>query len=255
MIGPLAQSLVAAADPYAAARAAMTAKIATDVRAAASAADTPAFRRALAVVARLPREAFVAPAGRPAAYVALPQAIGYGQTISDPYIVTVMTAALDLGAGARVLDIGTGSGYQAAVLAPLAAEVWSVEIVAPLARRAAHRLAAMGYRNVHVRHGDGFAGWAGHAPFDGIIVAAGASAVPQPLIDQLKPGGHLVMPIGPSTAQELLLRFTRQADGRVTRCSLGGAMFVPLTGQGARPDAMRGLIDRGIPSCYGAPIT
>lgn len=255
---PVAAALMlpaAAGDMFAARRAAMVAKIAETARRAAPAADTPAFRRTIDVIGRMPRELFVTKPGRELAYVDVPQSIGYGQTISDPYIVTIMTAALDLPTGATVLDVGTGSGYQAAVLSPLADQVWSIEIVAPLARSAARRLDRMGYRNVHVRSGDGFAGWPEHAPFDGIVVAAGASEVPQPLLDQLKVGGRMVIPIGPSTAQEQLLRVTKGSDGAVTRCSLGLAMFVPLTGRGERPPATRGLIDQTIPYCFGAPIT
>lgn len=241
--------------PFPEQRSRMTARIREDVAKAAPAAVTPAFDRALGVVGRLPREAFVLPTGRGAAYVDLPQEIGYGQTISDPYIVTVMTAALNVGPSARVLDIGTGSGYQAAVLAPLVAHVWSIEIVGPLARTAATRLRRMGYRNVTVRAGDGYAGWPEVAPFDGIVVAAGSGAVPQPLIDQLKVGGRLVMPIGATTTAEQILVITKRADGGVDRCSLGGAMFVPLTGRGQTPEARAALLDRSIPLCYGAPIT
>lgn len=241
--------------PLAEQRARMTARIREDIGKAAPAAATPALDRALGVVGRLRREAFVLPAGRRAAYVDLPQEIGYGQTISDPYIVTVMTAALNVGPSARVLDVGTGSGYQAAVLAPLVAHVWSIEIVAPLARSAATRLKRMGYRNVTVRAGDGYAGWPEVAPFDGIVVAAGSGAVPQPLIDQLKVGGRLVMPIGATTTAEQILVMTKRADGGVDRCSLGGAMFVPLTGRGQTPEARAALLDRSIPLCYGAPIT
>lgn len=233
----------------------MATRIRDDVMAAAPAAATPAFERTLAAVASVPREAFVRPAGKRFAYVSLPQEIGYGQTISDPYIVTIMTAALDVGRGANVLDIGTGSGYQAAVLSLLADRVWSVEIVAPLARMAASRLRRMGYRNITVRTGDGFAGWLEHAPFDGIIVAAGAKRVPQALIDQLRIGGRLVMPIGASTASEQLEVVTKQANGRVDRCSLGRAMFVPLTGRGYAPERRGALLDRSVPLCFGVPIS
>lgn len=242
-------------DRYADKRAAMVVTIADDIARARPTTPLPGLARVLAIVGALPRERFVVPSGRAFAYVDMPQQIGFGQTISDPYIVTVMTAALDLPAGARVLDIGTGSGYQAAVLSPLAAAVSSIEIVAPLARQAKARLHHMGYRNIDVRSGDGFAGWPGHAPFDGIIVAAGASVIPQPLIDQLKPGGRMVIPIGPTTPQEQLLVVTKAADGTITRCSLGLAMFVPLTGRGQRPPDTHGLIDRTIPYCYGVAIT
>lgn len=235
-------------------RATMVGNIRADIRAAAPAADTPALERALDVIGSLPREDFVRSSGRGGAYVGLPQAIGYGQTISDPYVVTVMTAALDLSPDANVLDVGTGSGYQAAVLARIARHVSSVEIVRPLAASAAKRLHRLGFTNVDVRNGDGFLGWPEHAPFDGIVVAAGATAVPAPLIDQLKPGGHLVMPIGATETSTQLLRITKRANGAIERCSLGGAMFVPLTGTRATPFAQHGLTDRSIPLCFGKPI-
>ena len=250
--GPLRAEL---AKPLAVQRADMVARIRADVSAAAPSAAGPALERALAVEARLPREEFVQPAGRKLAYVDLPQDIGFGQTISDPYIVAIMTAALDLPPDATVLDVGTGSGYQAAVLSPLARQVWSIEIVDPLARSAAARLRRLGYRNVEVRSGDGYAGWPEHAPFDAIVVAAGAAAIPTPLLDQLKPGGRLVMPIGPSFASEQILVVTKQPDGWTTRCSLGPAMFVDLTGRGQAPAGTRGLLDRTIPLCHGAPVT
>lgn len=153
----------------------MVERIRTDVRKSAPSAATPALDRALEIIGKLPREDFVAPEGRRFAYVDTPQQIGYEQTISDPYVVAIMTAALDLPPAANVLDVGTGSGYQAAVLSSLAAKVWSIEIVDPLAKAAAKRLKRMGYRNVAVRSGDGFAGWPESAPFDGIIVAAGSA--------------------------------------------------------------------------------
>lgn len=250
--GPLRAQL---SRPYSDQRSMMVANIRADVRSAAPSALTSAFDKALAIVARTPREAFVLPEGRRLAYVDLPQRIGYDQTISDPYIVTVMTAALDLPPGATVLDIGTGSGYQAAILAPLSRQVFSVEIVDPLARAAARLLRKLGYTNIEVRSGDGFAGWPEHAPFDGIVVAAGAAEIPQPLLDQLKPGARLVMPIGPSFASEQILVVTKTRDGTTTRCSLGPAMFVDLTGRGQTPARSRGLLDRTIPLCSGAPIT
>ena len=236
-------------------RRAMVVAIRRVVRDAAPVADDADMERALAIIGDIPREEFVPNAARGCAYIPLPIKIGYQQTISDAYIQAVMTAALHLPAGAEVLDIGTGSGYQAAILSPLAKRVSSIEIVAPLADQARERLYRLGYRNIEVWAGDGFAGWSDHAPFDGIVVAAGGAAIPQPLIDQLKPGGRIVMPIGPSEAQEQLIVATRKQDGKVTRCSLGLAMFVPLTGRGRRPDTMRGLIDRSIPYCYGASIT
>ena len=250
--GPLRAEL---AKPLAAQRADMVARIRADVAVAAPSAAGPALERALAVEARLPREEFVQPAGRKLAYVDLPQDIGFGQTISDPYIVAIMTAALDLPPEATVLDVGTGSGYQAAVLSPLARQVFSIEIVDPLARSAAARRRRLGYRNVDVRSGDGYAGWPEHAPFDGIVVAAGAAEIPAPLLDQLKPGSRLVMPIGPSFASEQILVVTKRPDGSTTRCSLGPAMFVDLTGRGQAPAGALGLLDRTIPLCHGTPIT
>ena len=222
---------------------------------AAPAADDPEMERVLAVISRIPREEFVPKAARAYAYIPVPIDIGYGQTISDAYVQAVMTAALHLPANADVLDIGTGSGYQAAILAPLAKNVSSIEIVRPLAAEARKRLHRLGYRNIEVRAGDGFAGWTGHAPFDGIVVAAGAADIPQPLLDQLKPGGRIVMPIGPSLVQEQLIVATKSPGGTITRCSLGLAMFVPLTGRGQRTPGMRGLIDRSVQLCYGAPVT
>jgi protein-L-isoaspartate(D-aspartate) O-methyltransferase len=217
--------------------------------------DDAHFEEILAVIGQVPREAFVERPARPYAYLPMPLLIGHGQTISDAYIVAVMTNELRLPPHANVLDIGTGSGYQAAVLSRLAQRVSSIEIVKPLARAAAKRLRHLGYRNIDVRAGDGFLGWRERAPFDGIVVAAGAAAVPQPLLDQLKPGGRLVMPIGPTTPQEQLLVITKGHDGTMSRCSLGLTRFVPLTGEGERPPSSRGPIDRIIPLCHGAPIT
>lgn len=243
--------------PPAMQRARMVKRIRTMVRRSAPSALTPALERALAVIGQLPREDFVQPKGRALAYVDAPQDIGFDQTISDPYIVALMTAALDLptDGSANVLDIGTGSGYQAAVLSPLAKRVVSIEIVKPLADQARERLAAMGLRNVTVIAGDGFAGSPDRAPFDGIIVAAGALEIPGPLIDQLKVGGRIAMPIGPGAFQEQLIVGTKQPDGTLKRCTLGVTGFVPLTGRGARPRDYHGLTERGIPLCYGAPVT
>lgn len=243
------------AAPNADKRRAMVEEIRRDVRQAAPGADDAEMERVLAVIGRIPREEFVPKAARPYAYIASPLQIGYGQTISEAYIQAIMTAALHLPTDAETLDIGTGSGFQAAILSPFSKRVSSIEVVQPLARKADQRLRRLGYRNIEVRAGDGFAGWPDHAPFDGIVVAAGAAAIPTPLIDQLKPGGKIVMPIGPSTAQEQLIVATKAADGTVTRCSLGLSMFVPLIGRGQRPARAKGLIDRSIPLCYGVPLS
>ena len=217
--------------------------------------DDARLEGVLAVIGAIPREQFVAREAMQLAYLPTPLKIGYEQTISDAYIVAIMTAELRLPPNAEVLDVGTGSGYQAAVLSPLARRVSSIEIVKPLADQAALRLRRLGYRNIEVRAGDGFAGWPEHAPFDGIVVAAGAAQVPQPLLDQLKPGGRLVMPIGPTGPQEQLLVLTKSGDGKITRCSLGWTMFVPLTGAGERPAGSRGLMDRTLPRCHAADLT
>ncbi|WP_333840394.1 protein-L-isoaspartate(D-aspartate) O-methyltransferase [Novosphingobium sp.] len=214
----------------------------------------PTFQAAVAVEANLPREDFVPRAAKTQAYVGAPLEIGWQQTISDPYIMAIMTAASRVGRGSRVLEIGTGSGYQAAILAELGADVSTIEIVPQLARKAAATLRRHGYRRVRVRVGDGFAGWPERAPFDAVMVTAGSASVPTPLLDQLRTGGRLVMPIGPSTATERLEVFTKQADGSVVACSLGWAMFVPLTGRGYAADRP-GIGDHAKPWCYGASVT
>lgn len=226
----------------------------------AAAADVPAlrtdpvFQAAVAAEARLPREAFVPRSASSAAYVGAPLEIGWKQTISDPYVMAVMTAAVKVSHGSRVLEIGTGSGYQAAILAELGADVSTIEIVPQLARRAAKTLRRRGYASVRVRFSDGFGGWPDRAPFDAILVTAGSASVPQPLLDQLGIGGRLVMPIGPSTATERLEVYTKQGDGTLAACSLGWAMFVPLTGRGFTPDRP-GIGDHRKPWCFGAPVT
>lgn len=254
-LGALALAAPLAARSHDGARKAMVAAIRASVHRASPDADNAELARVLAVMAEVPREAFVPAAERRQALADLSQPIGDGQTISAPSIVAVMTAAAALPPHANVLDVGTGSGYQAAVLSPLAKSVTSIEIVKPLADQARVRLAAMGYRNVTVIAGDGFAGASDRGPFDGIVVAAGASEIPAPLIAQLKVGGRIVMPIGPGTFQEQLVVGIRQPDGALQRCTLGVTGFVPLTGRGARPTAMHGLTDRSIPFCYGAALT
>jgi protein-L-isoaspartate(D-aspartate) O-methyltransferase len=154
--------------------------------------------------------------------------IGYGQTISQPYIVALMTEKLKVKRGDKVLEIGTGSGYQAAVLAHLGVEVYSVEIISELARAADERLRRLKYA-VQVKQGDGYFGWEEHAPYDAIIVTAAPDHVPQPLTRQLKDGGRLVIPIGPQGSWQTLWQFTRQGDD-LTAVNLGGVAFVPLVG-------------------------
>lgn len=185
--------------------------------------------RVLAAMRKVPRHLFVQPAERARAYEDHPLPIAGSQTISQPYIVALMTELLALPEKARVLEIGTGSGYQSAVLGEIAAEVYSIEILPELARAAASKLAELGYKNVTVREGDGYRGWPEHAPFDGIIVTAAPESIPQPLIEQLAPGGRMVIPVG-GFFQELKV-FTRGADGRVTEQSIIPVRFVPMTGE------------------------
>jgi len=180
---------------------------------------------------RVHREAFVPDSLREAAYEDGPLPIGAGQTISQPYIVALMTDALELRGGERVLDIGTGSGYAAAVLACIAAEVFSIERIPELARQARKNLVAEGFDNVRVRCGDGTLGWPEEAPFDGISVAAGAPAVPDTLKHQLAVGGHLVIPVGSEHISQSLMRVTRVSRDKFRSENLGGVRFVPLLGE------------------------
>lgn len=183
--------------------------------------------RVLRVMGKVPREKFVARELEKSAYDDRPLPIGFGQTISQPFIVAFMTQALKPKATDRVLEIGTGSGYQAAVLGELVAEVYTIEIVRPLAQRAATVLNALGYRNVLVKGGDGYKGWPEHAPFDAIIVTAAPDHVPQPLIDQLKEGGRMVIPVGKTFAQQL--KVLEKRGGVVKETAVIPVKFVPLT--------------------------
>jgi protein-L-isoaspartate(D-aspartate) O-methyltransferase len=185
--------------------------------------------RVLAAMRKVPRHLFVDPSQREGAYEDHPLPIAASQTISQPYIVALMSELLALKPRSRVLEIGTGSGYQSAVLGELAAEVYSIEIVPDLARAAGEKLRQLGYSNVTVREGDGYRGWPEHAPFDGIIVTAAPERIPQPLIDQLAEGGRMVIPVG-GFFQELKV-FTKQADGRVTEKDIIPVRFVPMTGE------------------------
>ncbi len=184
----------------------------------------------LEVMRRVPRHRFVPTQYLSSAYGDHPLPIGLGQTISQPYIVALMTEALHVGPGARVLEIGTGSGYQAAVLAELGVEVYTVEIIPELAERAAARLAELGYADVKVRTADGYFGWPDHAPYDAIIVTAAPDHLPQPLVGQLKEGGRLVIPIGPTGSYQTLWLFEKRG-GDLVATNLGDVRFVPLTGQ------------------------
>jgi len=184
----------------------------------------------LAALRQVPRHEFVPPEQVASAYHDRPLPIGLGQTISQPSLVAFMTELLKVRAGSRVLEVGTGSGWQAALLAALGAEVYSIEIVAPLAVTAEARLARLGYR-VTVRAGDGYRGWPEHAPFDAIIVTAGAPRVPPPLVEQLKRGGRLVIPVDAPGGWQQLWLIEKRADGTLDERSLMDVAFVPLTGE------------------------
>ncbi len=194
-------------------------------------------RRVLEAMGKVPRHEFVPRDLQGLAYDDRPQPIGHGQTISQPYIVALMTQLAAPKPQHRALDIGTGSGYQAAVLSLLCKEVYGIEIVPPLADAARKRLAELGYKNVTVRCGDGYRGWPEHAPFDVIIVAASPDHVPQPLVEQLAPGGRLVLPVGGYPQQLTVIE--KQADGSIRRTLAAPVMFVPMTGEAQKP-AKRG---------------
>lgn len=189
----------------------------------------------IAAMRAVSRHEFVLPGDEPYAYDNAPLPIGHGQTISQPFVVALMTDLLDLPAEAketaRVLEVGTGCGYQAAVLAALAKEVYSIEIVEPLAHDAAERLARLGYQSVKVKAGDGYAGWAEHAPFDGILVTAAAPYIPPPLVEQLKPGAQLVIPVGMAGRNQELLVVHKGRDGTIEQKDVLPVAFVPLTGE------------------------
>ena len=188
--------------------------------------------RVLEAMRRVPRDRFVPGTGAIHAWENRPLPIGYGQTISQPFIVALMTQLLELDANSRVLEIGTGSGYQAAILAELAGEVFSVEVVPELARSAAGRLEELGYRNVKVRSGNGREGWPEAAPFDAVIVTAGAEDIPPALVEQLAPGGRLVIPVESRWAGQNLVLAVRESDGNLRKRTVLSVMFVPLIGTG-----------------------
>lgn len=182
----------------------------------------------LAAMRRVPRHQFVPADQRPRAYDDTPLPIGRDQTISQPAVVAVMTQSIRPRPGMRVLEVGTGSGYQAAVLAATGARVWTIEIFRALADEARDRLTRLGYREVTVRHGDGYAGWPEAAPFDAIVVTAGADSIPPPLLEQLAPGGRLVMPVGDPYLDQELVMVEKDASGRVASRRLLPVRFVPL---------------------------
>lgn len=188
--------------------------------------------RVFSAVRAVPRHAFVPDALRDRAYRNRPLAIGHGQTISQPYIVAVMTDMLNLTPDSRVLEIGTGSGYQTAILAELAGRVFTIETVAALSERAQAVLAVLGYRNVHFRIGDGNAGWPEHAPFDAIMVTAAAPAMPPALVEQLPPDGRMALPLGARDGPQSLIRVDKGDAGQIAKTEILPVAFVPLVTPG-----------------------
>jgi protein-L-isoaspartate(D-aspartate) O-methyltransferase len=192
----------------------------------------PCVLRAMRVV---PRHAFVPAEQQDAAYDDEPLPIGHGQTVSQPYVVAFMTEALKLDPNSVVLEIGTGSGYQAAVAAEIAKAVYTIEIVEPLADSAAQLLKELGYGNVHVRAGDGYYGWPGAGPFDAIIGTAAAERIPPPLVEQLRPGGRMVLPVGDEFGAQSLILLTKDQRGRLRQDKVMPVLFVPMTGRIQQP--------------------
>jgi len=191
--------------------------------------------RVMAAMAEVPREVFVPPPERAYAFSNGPLPIGWGQTISQPYIVALMTDLLDCGPDARVLEVGTGSGYQAAVLSRVVGRVYTIEIIPALAEEAAQRLAGLGYTNIETRLGDGYLGWPEQAPFDGILVTAAAPRIPPPLVEQLRPGARLVLPVGEHIGRQELLVVEKGADGTTRAQTILPVAFVPLTRGRSQP--------------------
>lgn len=228
---PVAQAGPSAAqDQYSAQRTRMVAEIAALARRAGSATGRPTLSEAvMAAMGTVPRHRFVPGSQEIFAYRNQSLPIGEGQTISQPFLVALMTDLLDPKPADTVLEVGTGSGYQAAVLTQLVARVYTIEIVEPLGRRAKQLLEELGYRNVEVRIGDGYNGWPEAAPFDSIVVTAAPSEIPKPLIDQLKLGGRMVIPAGGSADRQHLLRVEKRLDGTVTMKATLPVRFVPLT--------------------------
>lgn len=186
--------------------------------------------KVLEVMSRIPRHLFVPPKYRSKAYADQPLPIGEGQTISQPYIVAFMTQALRLKGSEKVLEIGTGSGYQAAVLAEIVKEVYTIEIRERLAKSATERLQKMGYKNIHVKCADGYFGWKEHAPFDAIIVTCAANHYPPPLFQQLKEGGRMVIPLGSTYFYQTLV-LIKKVNGKPRVKNLMGVVFVPMIGE------------------------
>jgi protein-L-isoaspartate(D-aspartate) O-methyltransferase len=220
-----------AADETASARARLVAEVESEVRQTADYLGRASLDpRVVAALGSVPRHEFVPASQRRHAYEDRPLPIGHGQTISQPYIVAIMTDLVEIEPGDRVLEIGTGSGYQAAMLAALEARVCSIEIIPALAERARKDLERLGYGDVRTRTGDGYYGWPECGPFDAIVVTAGASHVPPPLVEQLAPGGRMIIPVGSRFLTQQLLLVEKDDRGEVTTRHVLPVRFVPLTG-------------------------
>jgi protein-L-isoaspartate(D-aspartate) O-methyltransferase len=230
LIAALAGGGAQGQDPYAHERATLLQEIAAMARDTGAETGRPVFgARVMAAMAKVPRHRFVPAPFSPLAYANRPLPIGHGQTISQPYIVALMTDLLDPKPGDAVLEIGTGSGYQAAVLAELVHRVYSIEIIEPVGKNAAALLQQLGYRNIETRIGDGYDGWPERAPFEAIIVTAAAPRVPPALVAQLKPGGRMVIPVGGEGEVQFLQVMVKQADGSISTQRSLPVRFVPLT--------------------------
>jgi len=221
-----------AEDDFAAQRRQMMAEISALARETAIETGKPAFdERVMSAMGRVPRHQFVPAEQERAAYANRPLPIGHGQTISQPYIVALMTDLMRVEPQHAVLEVGTGSGYQAAILAELSQKVCTIEIIEPLAQEAAARLQKLGYTRVRTKQGDGFYGWEDCGPFDSIIVTAAAGRIPPPLIQQLKPGGRMVIPVGAAFLTQQLILVEKSRDGTVSTRQILPVQFVPLTGR------------------------
>ncbi|MGQ4806941.1 Protein-L-isoaspartate O-methyltransferase [Candidatus Entotheonellaceae bacterium PAL068K] len=219
-------------EPYTTRRQGMVRQIEADVRRTSARLSRRTLdKRVLDAMRSVARHEFVRPSLRHLAYANRPLPIGHGQTISQPFIVAVMTDLLRLDPDDTVLEIGSGSGYQAAVLAQLVRQVYSIELIPALAAEARQRLQRLGYENIEIRLGDGYYGWEAHGPFDAILVTAAASHLPPPLLRQLKPGGRLVIPVGSPFRTQQLILVHKDAAGQVTTRQLLPVAFVPLKGK------------------------
>lgn len=224
-------SPVFSAEDYAAARQQLVKIIEADVKSTSSYLGTDELApEVLGSIGQVPRHEFVPEDEKPYAYENRPLPIGGGQTISQPYIVAIMTDLLNISSNSKVLELGTGSGYQAAILSGLVDKVYTIEIIETLGEKAKKRLKRLGYDNVTVRIGDGYYGWEEHGPFDAIIVTAAGSHIPPPLIKQLKPGGRMVIPVGSRFMTQQLLLVLKDKDEKITTRQILPVRFVPLTG-------------------------